>query len=325
VGPLYIGIDLGGSNISAALLTPAGKVLHFLKTETLAQQGYKRVVQRMIDLALQLQQEAKQDSRLVKAVGVGVPGVLAIKAGMVLYSPNLPGWKNIPLLKMLKVGLKKPVLMDNDANVAALGERIFGAGKGCDHVVVYTLGTGVGGGIIIDGNIFHGFKDGAGELGHTTILPDGPVCACGNRGCLEALVSGTAIARFGREILASGKITLMRDLCGNKPEALSAKTVFEAAKRKDPVALELVNQTGVYLGIAVANIINLLNPELIIISGGVSIAGETLLRIVRAEVKRRALKVLFQNVKIVKAELEDKAGVFGAAGIAIQAYPARSK
>lgn len=323
--PIYLGIDLGGSNISAVLLDAAGQTIQFKKIETLAAQGPKKVIQRIVDLSRQIQTEANVSDRQLIAVGIGVPGVLDLGRGMVVFSPNLPGWKNIPLGKLLSAQIHKPIVIDNDANVAALGEKLFGAGRNSDFVVVYTLGTGVGGGIIIDGKIYHGAKDGAGELGHTTILPDGPPCGCGNIGCLEALVSGTAIARRGREAMASGQPTLMRELAQGRPENLTAKLVFEAAKKGDLEALRLVRETGQYLGIAVANVINLLDPERVIIGGGVAVAGEILMRAVREEVRRRAMKALLKHVKIVRAQLSDRAGVIGAAGAAMQAFPAKRK
>ncbi len=320
----YLGIDLGGSNISAALMDSQGRMRHLKKIKTLAHEGRAKVLSRIIEIAKAVPQEAGIKPQSVLAIGIGAPGIIDVPNGVVLYSPNLPGWKKVPIKKTLQTALKKPVVIDNDANVAAYGEKWQGAGRKYKDIVVYTLGTGVGGGIIVDGEIFHGHSDAAGELGHMTIIPDGPRCGCGNHGCVEALVSGTAIARMAREALAKITQSMLYELCGKIPNEVTAKMVFQAARKGDQLALEIVTQTGQYLGIAIANTINLLNPELIIIGGGVSGAGELLLRPARAEVKRRALKDSLACVKIVAAQLGDQAGVIGAAGIAILAKSTRN-
>ncbi len=316
--PVYLGIDLGGSNITAALITSSGKLLRLEKIKTHSHEGVRKTIARVVDLARLVQVAASVPSRQVKAVGIGVPGVISCKSGVVRFSPNLPGWKNVPLAAKIKAALKKPIVMDNDANVAAYGEKWMGAGKKYNHVVVYTLGTGVGGGVIVDSKLLHGYSDGAGELGHMTILPEGPRCNCGNRGCLEALVSGTAIAREGRRAVKEHPKSALARLCEGRADLVTSKLVFQAASAGDVTAKNIVAQTGRFLGIAVANIINLLNPEAVIIGGGVSKAGEDLLKHVRREAGRRSMDDLGKGVKIVAAKLEDRAGVFGAARLAMQ-------
>jgi len=322
VSQFYLGIDLGGSNISAAILTGQGRILHLEKVKTLAEEGPQAVIRRIIDLSKSAQKAAGVSPSSVMGVGLGAPGIIRSEDGMVLYSPNLPGWNNIPLRRKLQSALKKPILVDNDANVAAYGEKWMGAGANYDNLVVYTLGTGVGGGIILGGEIYHGACSAAGEVGHTTILPDGPICGCGNRGCLEALASGTAIARAACMAveLEKRKQSTLYKMCLGDPAKVNAKMVFQAAAKGDDIAKKVVEESAMYLGIGIANIVNLLNPELIILGGGVSMAGEALLSPVRAEVKRRALKDTFACVKIVLAKLADKAGVIGAAGIAYHAH-----
>jgi glucokinase len=316
----FLGIDLGGSSICAALVNLQGRILHFRKVETRSEEGPRKVVERIVDLAQALRRDSGLRPNQVLGVGIGAPGLIDLKKGVVRFSPNLPGWKDIPLQRQLQAALKRPVELDNDANVAAFGEQWHGAGQGYRNVVVYTLGTGVGGGIILDGEIFHGSCDAAGELGHTTVLPDGPMCNCGNRGCLEALSSGTAIARAGVEALAGADPeSPLRVLSGGRPEAVTAKMVFTAARQGDTGAQGVVSSAARYLGISIANLVNLLNPELIVIGGGVSIAGEALLRPVRDEVARRALKETHACVKIVAAKLADQAGVIGAAGLSAHA------
>ncbi|NTV53045.1 MAG: ROK family protein [Candidatus Firestonebacteria bacterium] len=320
----YLGIDLGGSNISAALMDSHGRMRQLKKIKTLAHEGKAQVISRLVELARAVPQEANLKTQNLRAIGLGVPGIIDVPNGVVLYSPNLPGWTRVPIRRALQTALKKPIMIDNDANVAAYGEKWLGAGREVENLVVYTLGTGVGGGIIVEGNIFHGHNHAAGELGHVTILPDGPRCACGNHGCVEALVSGTAIARVAREALKKSSDSLIYELCGRIPDDVTAKHVFQAARKGDALANKIVTQTGQYLGIAVANTINLLNPELVIIGGGVSGAGELLLRPVRAEVKKRALKDSLAATKIVVAQLGDQAGVIGAAGIAMLAKLSRN-
>ncbi len=317
---IYLGIDLGGSNISAALMDASGTIIRFEKTATLAQSGKKRVIERIVGLANKIQHDAGVSKKEVKGMGMGVPGVLDVSRGVVKYSPNLPGWRNVPLKKELEDALALKVVIDNDANAAAYGEKWLGAGNGKQDVVVYTLGTGVGGGIIIGGQLVHGSCDGAGELGHTTIMVDGPQCACGNHGCLETLVSGTGIARRAQELIKAGRKSILLRMCDGRLSDITAKLVFLGARKGDKLAKEVVEKTGEYLGIAVANMINLLNPELIIIGGGVSVAGELLLKVIRQEAKKRAFKELYRCTKIVKATLADRAGVYGAVGIAIQAF-----
>ncbi|MEW6515954.1 MAG: ROK family protein [candidate division FCPU426 bacterium] len=314
---IYLGVDLGGSNLTAAAVTSAGKLLRLKKTTTDSHTGVENTIGKIIGLVRELQSGAGGAKARIRAIGFGVPGVIDCSRGLVKYSPNLPGWKNIPLAQKLRTALKTDIRIDNDANVAALGEQWLGAGKKHGHVVVYTLGTGVGGGIILDNRLVHGACDGAGELGHMTILPDGPRCGCGNRGCLEALASGTAIAREGRLWIKKRPGSKLARLCGGDPRSVTAKKVFEAARSGDPGARDIIRRTGVYLGIAVANVINLLNPELVIIGGGVSQAGEELLRHVRLESQRRVLNDLGRCARIVSAKLGDRAGVFGAARLAM--------
>lgn len=315
----YLGIDLGGSNISAALMSSEGKLLCLEKIETQARQGPAAVIRRLIELARSLQSGEKTSGFKIRAMGIGVPGILCLENGLVRFSPNLPGWKNIQLLKPLQDELKIPVIMDNDANVAAFGEKWQGAGRKYQHMVMFTLGTGVGGGIIFKGHILHGHCDAAGELGHITVLPDGPRCACGNRGCLEAMSSGTAIAREGQALLKNGHRGVLERL-SRQNGGVTAKLVFQAARQGDAKAHRIVEKAGQYLGIGIANVINLLNPEAVVLGGGVASAGEILLSPVRREVRKRALKELSACTKIHAAKLGERAGVFGAVGIAVQAF-----
>ncbi len=322
----FLGIDLGGSTIDAALVNGYGHIHRHRKVATHAEEGPRKVVQRIVELARALLKDAGLRLNQVQGVGIGAPGMIDLSRGLVRFSPNLPGWKDIPLRRDLRNALKRPVEMDNDANVAAFGEHWHGAGQGYENVIVYTLGTGVGGGIILGGEIYHGSRDAAGELGHTTVLPEGPLCGCGNRGCLEALSSGTAIARAGAEALADpatagGPLAV---LSGGRPEAVTAKLVFEAAYQQDAAALRVVRSAAAYLGICIANLLNLLNPQLVVIGGGVAGAGDILFRPIREEVARRALPVTRKGVRIVAAKLGDRAGVIGAAALAAHARQRRA-
>ncbi len=313
----FLGIDLGGSNISAALVSSTGRVIYLKKTATLAEEGWKKVVRRIIDLGKGVLADSGTPAKSLQAIGVGAPGIIDGQRGLVITSPNLPDWKHVPLAQSLRTAFRKRVFLDNDANMAAYGEKWLGAGAQHQDLIVYTVGTGVGGGIITQGEIHHGHCHAAGEVGHVTILPDGPLCSCGNRGCLEALASATAIARQGREILMAGGNSSMRDLCQGDLKKLTSKMVFDAAHAGDEAARGIIRSAARYLGIAIAGIINLLNPELVVVGGGVSLAGEEFLSLVRAEVQKRALKESLACAKIVSAKLGDQAGVIGAAGVAM--------
>ena len=251
-------------------------------------------------------------------VGVGAPGPLDRASGLVVVAPNLK-WNNYPLAPNVEALVRLPVLLDNDANCATLGEWWMGAGRGTRHMVGLTIGTGIGGGLIIDGRLYHGASDVAGEIGHTTIETQGRRCACGNYGCLEAYASGPAIAERAREALvADGESQIARRV-GGDVSRITAQTVYEAADDGDAVALEVVRDTARFLGAGVANLLNVFNPQIVVLAGGVTAAGDNLFEPLRTEVRRRAFRPAWEATRIVPGELGSTAGVVGAGAMFLQA------
>ncbi len=315
--PYVIGIDLGGTKVSTALVDSTGKIIAHDYRETRAVEGLQAVVGRMLDGARMVMAQAGMERSQVAAVGVGAPGPLDIEAGVVVAPPNLPGWDHVPLKQLIENGLGITAFLENDANAAALGEHRFGAGRGTEHMIYVTVSTGIGGGLILNGRLYHGASGMAGEIGHITVVPYGPLCGCGNRGCLEALASGTAIARQARERVARGVPTLISDLAEGDPEHITAKLVAEAASQGDVEAQEIIAEAMNYLGIGMANLVNLFNPQLIVIGGGLTSIGESLLGPVRRAVNQRAFREQAQAVRVVRAGLGSNVGVLGAAAVAL--------
>ncbi len=316
---LFVGIDLGGTKINTALVDAAGRIISQDYRETRAAEGPTAVVERMVDAAFRVIAGAGIVPTRVRAVGVGAPGPIDSRVGTVVAPPNLPGWVNIPLGEQIARALALPTFLENDANAAALGEHRFGAGRGARHMVYVTVSTGIGGGFIFDGRLYSGATGGAAEVGHMTILPRGPHCGCGRRGCLEALASGTAIAREGRELVARGIVTRLAELAGGDPANVEARLVAQAAMEGDVEAQEIIDEAMMYLGLGMANLVNLLNPEVLVIGGGLTNMGETLFEPVRRTVRERAFRTAAEAVRIVPAELGDNAGVLGAAAVAMVA------
>jgi glucokinase len=313
-----VGIDLGGTNIVAGALAEDGSDVIALRSEpTRADQGAEAVVDRIVRMIDTVIAEtiahtgAKRDD--VIGVGVGAPGPLDRERGIVITTPNL-GWTNFPLRDVISERARLPVRIDNDANCATLGEWWLGAARGANNVIGMTIGTGIGGGIIFGGRLYHGSSDVAGEIGHATIDITGRRCKCGNYGCLEAYASGPSIADRAREAL-SGDDCLMVKMAGGDPAKITAATVYEAAKRGDDVALDVVRETSRFLGAGVANLLNIFNPDVVVICGGVTQAGDTLFAPLRREVRKRAFKPAVDACEIVP-------GVLAAAGVvgAVAAY-----
>jgi glucokinase len=245
-------------------------------------------------------------------VGVGAPGPLVRDKGIVVVAPNL-GWRDFPLRDRIGDRLNLAVTLDNDANCATVGEWWQGAAQGGTNVIGITIGTGIGGGLIIDGKLFHGASDVAGEIGHTTIDLNGRHCKCGNYGCLEAYASGPAIAVRAREVLVREETaSLLPSMVGGNLEAITAATVYKAASQGDAVASEIVRDTARYLGVGIANMLNILNADVVVVAGGVTAAGDALFVPLRAEVRRRAFRPAVDATRIVPGSLPGTAGVVGA-------------
>jgi glucokinase len=306
---VIVGVDLGGTNIKAGLVSQDGKVLYRTKIATEGKQGPEKVADRIAKVALDCAGHATGGKKNVLGVGIGSPGPLDMKNGVVVVAPNLPGWVNIPLRSMIEKRTGLPCTLENDANAAGLAEQWVGAGKGSDSVVIFTLGTGIGGGIVLNGKVWHGFSDVAGEIGHMSIHPDSPDCNCGSKGCIEAYASATAMVRRMRETIAKGVKTSLAE----KKDSLTSKDIYEAALAGDEAACENMRMTGFYLGVAIVNILHVLNPEVVVMSGGVAAAGDLLMKPIKEVVETRAMEACRKGVKICWAVLGDDAGVIGAA------------
>jgi len=291
------------------------EILGVLSEPTISEEGPDAVVTRIVDLARA--SIARANGREIAGVGIGSPGPLDTKTGMVLLTPNL-GWVNMPLRDRVASALGLPATLDNDANCAIFGEWWRGAARGVEHVVGLTIGTGIGGGIVLHGDIYRGASDIAGEIGHMTIDSNGRRCKCGNYGCLEAYASGPAIAARAVEGIEAGADSALPRLVGGDLRKITAQVVYDAAHEGDEFALEVVRDTAKFLGAGVANIINIFNPQVVVICGGVTRAGDKLFVPLRSEVKRRAFKPAVDVCRILPGELPGTAGVWGAAAVFIK-------
>lgn len=306
-----IGIDLGGTKISGALADLGGKVISQYTLPTNAFEGEAPVLNRIIEVIETVLKEAGKTTDEIKAIGIGSPGPLDAKKGIIITTPNLP-FKNFKLVDPIREKFGIPTYLDNDANVAAIGENVFGAGKGTENMVFVTVSTGIGGGAIINGKIYRGNTCNALEIGHITLEKDGPRCNCGNYGCAEALASGTAIGKRAKEAIDEGKETSLRNY-----ENATSYEVFQEAAKGDKVAAEILETSLNYLGICVANIITSFDPEMVIIGGGVSKGGNIVFEKVEQVVKERCFDTMAASCKIVPAGLGTDAGVIGAVALAI--------
>ena len=282
-----IGVDLGGTNMRIAALDDSGRRLETICTDTLVNRGRDRVIDEMCAAITQLADKfgASHD---FAGVGVGVPGIIDLERGIVCAAPNLPDWANYPVKAQIQERLGTPVVLENDANCAALGEKWMGAGRDISGLCMVTLGTGVGGAFIFDGAVWHGMIGMAGEIGHMTVTPDGPSCGCGNRGCLEQFASATAIKRMAAEDAAAGNAPELARAMNENPE-FSAKIVFQHALQGDPVAQQIFNRVGWALGVVLSGLVDALNLPMYVIGGGVSSAWEVFSPALVRELRRRSI------------------------------------
>lgn len=307
----FIGIDLGGTKIKGIICGADGSILSEYTVATNAQEGEEAVFSRIISTIDEVIKKWNGSIEDIKAIGIGSPGPLNAKKGMITHPVNLP-FNNFNIVKPIFEKYKIPTYLDNDANVAAIGEYMFGAGKGTENMVYVTVSTGVGGGAIIDKKIYRGYTNNSLEVGHMTILPDGPKCNCGNYGCLESLASGTAIGRQANEAIKSGEITSL-----SKYENPTSQEVFKEAAMGDKTSKDILDRSLTYLGIGISNIITNFDPEIVIIGGGVSKGGEIVFNKVKEIVGKRCMKTFVDSCKIVPAALGTDAGAIGAAALAI--------
>lgn len=307
-----IGIDVGGTNIVTALSDLKGNVIIKTKIPTEAYKGYKDTIRRIKEQIEYVINEVGLSVDNIAGIGIGVPGLIDVEKGICYFSGNLGNeWQDVNIREDLNKFFNVPIFLDNDVNVAALGEKYFGAAKDCKDFIYITIGTGIGSAIISDGRMIRGHRFCAGEFGHLTVDKNGPKCSCGNVGCIEAIASAPAIARRIKEKINSGRKSLMVEIAGGV-DNITAKTLSEAYDKGDELAIEIMKETGEWLGIAIAGYINIINPELFIIGGGVSRAQERLLKYIREEVNKRAMKIQKESCKIITAHLLDEAGMMGA-------------
>jgi len=315
-----IGVDLGGTNLRIAAVDEHGTLLEKTTTGTQVGRGRDFVINEMCDAIRAT--ALKFSSSTLAGIGIGVPGIIDMQTGMLRESPNLPGWHNSPVRDEIERRLGTKVILENDANSAALGEQWLGAARDHDDMLMLTLGTGVGGGLVLQGRIWHGMRGMAGEPGHITVEPDGYPCPCGNRGCLEQLASGTAIIRMAREAIAKGSSPALVRAAGENAE-FGANVVYQAAVQGDPVAKEIFRRVGWALGIGLADLINLLNLPMYVIGGGVANAWDAFSPALLEEVQKRSFVYRAtapgeasgpgRKTVITRALLGGDAGLFGAA------------
>lgn len=311
---VIVGVDLGGTNVVVGGIPEAGGAPYALASDrTPVQQGPEAVVALIAAMIQRCIAETQrvEPAAVVAGVGIGAAGPLDRSKGVVIIAPNL-GWRDVPLRDRVAAAVGLPTTLDNDANCAVLGECWQGAAQGARFVVGLTIGTGVGGGIVVDGTLYHGVTDIAGEIGHTSIDLNGRRCKCGNYGCIEAYASGSAIAARAVEGLEAGATSRLADYVRGDLTALDAEVIYKASRDGDEFAQEVVRDTARFLGATVANVVNTLNPEVVVICGGVTQAGEQLFAPLREEVRRRAFKPAVAACRIVPGSLPGTAGVYGA-------------
>ncbi|KUK31834.1 MAG: Glucokinase GlkA [Thermoanaerobacterales bacterium 50_218] len=310
-----LAVDLGGTKIYSALVGPGDVIVKRDVRPTEAALGIEKVIANILE-SIKTVSTAVRPQEKILGVGIGAPGPLDPASGRIFFAPNL-NWCDVNLKEILEKELGLPVFMENDANLAALGEYLYGAGKGYDDLVFITVSTGVGGGLIIKGEIYSGASGAAGEIGHMVVVPDGPLCSCGNRGCLEAVASGKALKKRAQSLIAEGRCQKILELAGGDPDAVEAPMIAHAAHSGDSEARQLLAEAGRYLGLAIGNIANLLNPSIFIIGGGVARgAGDFLLEPARQEAKRHVFPAFRESLRVVPGALRGRAGVLGAAALA---------
>lgn len=308
-----IGIDLGGTNIKAAIFNSDFKAVIEKSIPTEAAMGPKHVLDKIAKIIMDMIDTTKLSISDIKCMGMGIPGLLDPSEGVSIFSPNFPNWKDIHVVNHMKTFFDFPIFIDNDVRVNLYGEWRYGSGIGYQNVVLITLGTGLGSGIINDGKVIYGKTSSAGEIGHMNMYREGRPCKCGSSGCLGRYVFAVGMVNTLIEKLNNGQRSIIQDWVGADLSTISAKMISEAYDLGDDVAIEVMHETGRVLGFGLSNVINLLNPEVIIVGGGMSAAGDRLLNTVRETIANHALKLSSQACKIQQAQLGEKAGMIGAA------------
>ena len=313
-----LAIDLGGTKVLTAIISNQGQVMAKERCLTLADEGPEAVINRILSAIDHLLSQRKINLSQLDSISIAAAGAMDFEKGLITLSPHLPRWHDVPLRDIVKEKYKVNTFLINEASAAALGEHYFGAGRGINNLILLTVGTGIGGGIIINGKLYSGASGSAGEIGHMTIDDNGPRCSCGNTGCLETLVSGTAVTKEAIKRIRQGERSSIAEIVGGKVENITAEKVSLAAQDGDSLALEVILKAATYLGVGLVNLVNIFNPEMIIIGGGMAKMGDLLLNPARQVVRERAFQLPAQAVQIVPAQLGDDAGVIGAAVFAFQ-------
>jgi len=306
-----VGVDLGGTNIAAGVVGEDGTVAAAAEMKTEAEKGPEDILRRMAELVTGL---AEQSGKRVEAVGVGSPGPLSQEKGEIYDSPNLPGWRCVPLVREMEERTGRRCVLENDANAACLGEKLFGAGKPYDHIVHLTLGTGIGGGLILDGKLYRGANGAGAELGHMVLDPEGYRCGCGRRGCFEAFCSDSGIRTQVKE-----ELHLHPDSrCNGVPlRDVNFRLICDFASGGDAFARTIYDRVVRYLGIGIGNLVNIFNPQAVILSGGMVKAGPEFIEAIEAAVKEEAFAVMTAGLRILPSRLGDETGLLGAAACAL--------
>lgn len=312
---LYGGVDLGGTKILVLISDGDGRVVGTARVATEANLGPEAVIGHIVQAVQAAAAEAHVDVSALRCVGVSAPGPIDAVEGVITDPPNLPGWHNVPLARILRERLGVPAVLENDANCGAVGEHNFGAGRGYRHMIFVTISTGIGGGIIIDNELYVGASGAAGEVGHLGVSEDGPTCGAGHAGCLEAFASGTAIAARAREAIAAGGLVRTARLAEHDPP-LSAETVYLAGQQGEAEATAIIESAGRYLGMGLASLINAFNPQAIVIGGGLTNMGDTILGPAVETARTRSFAQSFTDVRIVEGELGERAPALGAIAVA---------
>lgn len=310
----YAGVDLGGTNTKIGILNREGDILKSRIIKTLSAEGVDNTLERIWKTIQELAQELDINIKNIKGIGLGIPGPV-LEQSIVAFFANFPWERNINIKEKLEKLTGIETKLDNDANIIALGEAKYGAAKGSKSSVTVALGTGIGGGIYIDGKLVSGAKGAGGEVGHMKIVKDGKLCGCGQRGCFEAYVSATGLIREAVSRLTVNKQNLLYKMIDGDLMKLEAKDIFDAAREGDAFSLDLVDYEAEYLALGIANILNIINPEVVVLGGGVALAGDILLNPMREKMVKYALQVTLEELKIVQGVLGNEAGIKGAVGL----------
>lgn len=310
-----VGVDLGGTKINVLLVNEKGEVIGRDKQPTESEKGKEYVINKIISMIKNVLEKSEVSYSEIEGIGIGFPGLMDRENKSTLYAPNLgDDWKReVPLGKELEKIFGIPTFLENDVNLVAWAEWLVGAGRGTKTMISVAIGTGIGSGIVLNGKLWIGAHGMAGEFGHTTVLPDGPICGCGNKGCIEAIASGSGIEKYARSILPENPQSLIWRFCNGNLEDVTVKTIYQAAEQGDSLAIDIFNRAGYYLGIALANYVHIIDPEKIVIGGGVANVREYIGKPMREEFYKRVLPNLRDKISFAWAELGEDAGGIGAA------------